>query len=340
VALRSTSRAEIAYYTVADAAFFPGLVALFNSLRLVGEDAPLFVVDCGLTTSQRDRLSAFVSLIPRERALHPVLQKATGPLAHPAEIMVLIDSDILVTRPLTPLFNDAAQGRIVAFEDDFYKERWFLEWSSLGLGDPHRQRYVNFGLLIFSATTASEFLPLFVELQEKLDPASTHFGGAAKSFQASNPFYFADQDILNAMLCTRFDGRVTRLEPRLAPVPPFTDLRVVDDDGLACRYPDGISPYALHHILKKPWLSKLDANAYSNLFTRAVTTPEAPMKLGTRDIPLRLTGSRLAPIDQWRVSVQLAGHRRFRGRLGLRPAVERAVHRVRSRVRDATGRPA
>src|SRR5262245_56422838 len=155
VAMRPNSRSRIAYYTVADAAFFPGVVALFNSLRLVGEGAPLFVVDCGLTTSQQDRLSPHVSLISRARTLHPVLQKATGPLAQPAEIMVLIDSDILVTRPLTPLFDDAAQGRIVAFEDDFYRERWFAEWSSLGLGDPRRRRYVNFGLLIFSATTAS-----------------------------------------------------------------------------------------------------------------------------------------------------------------------------------------
>src|SRR5262245_13173902 len=113
----SDSRPEVAYYTIADAPFFPGLVALMNSLRLVGEEAPLYVVDCGLTSTQRQRLSHHVIFVPPHRSLHPVLQKATGPIAHPARIMVVIDSDILVTRPLTPLFEDAARGNVVAVED-------------------------------------------------------------------------------------------------------------------------------------------------------------------------------------------------------------------------------
>ena len=330
----SRPRNGVAYYTVADARFFPGVVGLLNSLRLAGEEAPLFVIDCGLTKAQIDRLSAHVTLVPAHKGLHPGFQKAAGPHTHPAEIMVMIDADILVARPLAPLFADAARGLIVGFEDDYFQYRCFAEWSSLGFGTPQKRRYVNSGLLIFSATTADELLPIFVELQEQLDPARGYFGGAARSTYASNPFYFPDQDIFNALFCTRFDGRMVRLEHRLAPVPPFTGLEVLDGSPLACRYADGVVPYVLHHILKKPWLSPMDANPYTDLFRRIVTNPEAPVRLGARDVPLRLTGSRFAPIDQWRVSLQQGAHRRFRGKLGLRPAVERTVRQLRGRRQE------
>jgi hypothetical protein len=322
------SHAELAYYTVADASFFPGVVALLNSLRLAGEMAPLFVVDCGLTTSQKERLSKHTTVIPKHHGLHPQLQKATGPLAHPAELMVVIDADILVTRPLTSLLKHAAEGQIVAFEDDYCRDRFFPEWSSLGLGIPRKQRYVNSGLLVFSATTASEFLPVFVELQERLDPSEAEFGGAAMT----DPFYFPDQDILNAMLCTQYEGKATRIEHRLAPVPPFAGIEVTHNRVPLCTYADGVAPYGLHHILKKPWLAKLPANAYSDLLTQVVTSDDSRLKLGVRDLPLRLTGSPLAPIDRWRVSVQLEAHRRFRGKLGLRPAIERRMHQARDRA--------
>ena len=216
------SRNDLAYYTVADAPFFPGVVALLNSLRSVGETATLFVVDCGLTQSQRERLSAHATIVPMHKALHPQLQKGTGPLAHPAEIMAVIDADILITRPLTPLFEDAARGQVVAFEDDYFRDRFFPEWASLGLGEPRQERYVNSGLLIFSAETASELLPLFVALQERLHPSECSFGGA----QHGDPFYFADQDILNAMLGTQYYGRAARLDYRLAPTPPFAGIEL------------------------------------------------------------------------------------------------------------------
>ncbi len=99
VAGRLGVEGELAYYTVANAAHYPGAVALLNSLRLLGEEAPVFVVDCGLTGPQRDELSRHVTLVPRRGELPPGLQKATGPLAHPAKIMVLLDADVIVTRP-------------------------------------------------------------------------------------------------------------------------------------------------------------------------------------------------------------------------------------------------
>src|SRR5215210_2489608 len=127
-------RRKLAYYTIADASFYVGVVGLMRSLRTAGDDAPIFVVDCGLSASQRARLVDFATIVPSEPGLHPVLQKATGPLAFPAEVMVLIDADILVVRSLAELHQHAANGRLVAFQDGHHSDRWFEQWSSLGAG--------------------------------------------------------------------------------------------------------------------------------------------------------------------------------------------------------------
>ena len=307
----------VAYYTVANAAHYAGAVALLNSLRLVGEDAPFYLVDCGLTPSQLAALQGHAIVVPRHKHLHPVLQKATGPLAHPAEIMVILDADVIVTRPLSPLVEAAGSDRIVVLEND--RDRYFAEWARLGLGQPMRRRYVACGHIIVPSAVAAEFLPLFAELQEQLEPAETHFGGG----RPSSPFFFADQDVLNAMLCTRFDAQVHRFEYRLAPLPPFPGLRVIDADRLRCRYDDGVEPHFLHHAFSKPWLASLKPTVYSELFTRAVSRPDVLVRLRARDVPPRLRKSRLAWIDRRRASLQAEAHSRFRGKLGVRPALMR-----------------
>ena len=317
-----------AYYTVADAAHFPGAVALLNSLRLLGEEAPFFVVDCGLNESQRTRLSRHATLVPSRRDLHPWMQKTMGPLAHPAEMMILLDADVIVTKRLTPLLEEASRGRILVFENDH--ERFFPEWASLGFGDPQPRPYVNAGYLILSFETASEFLPLHVDALERLDPAETMFGGASPS----SPFFFGDQEILNALLSVRFDGRVTRLEHRLAPFPPFPGLRIVDLQRLRCEYSDGTSPFFLHHVLRKPWLAALKPNVYSQLFARLVSAPDVRLPLGPGDVPPRLRGGRLSHVDRWQASLQSELHSRLRGRLGIHPALERYARRI-SRARTS-----
>jgi hypothetical protein len=325
------TRPGLAYYTVADAAFFPGAVALLNSLRISGNAAPLVVVDCGLTPEQRERLAPFAILVPRHQNLAPQLQKATGPLAYPADLMVIVDADILVTNRLDPLLEAAADGGIVAFEDKYYPGRWFPEWAKLGVGSLAGRPYVNAGLIVLSADTAAEFLPQFVEVQERL-AVRADFGGT----DDVRPYYFRDQDIFNAMLGGRFDHVARRLPQRLVPVPPFAGLVPNDRTPLACSYADGVEPYGLHHILKKPWLTKVEANLYGDLFTRAVTSPSVAIGLGRREIPLRLTAGRFAPLDRWRVAMSFKAERTFRGRLGLRPAIERRLQRIRPRDRSTS----
>jgi hypothetical protein len=309
---------ELAYYTVANAPYFVGAVALLNSLRRVGEEAPLFVVDCGLTADQRERLSSRATVIPRDGNLHPVVQKATGQLTRPAETMVFIDADILVTRPLDPIVQEAKTGRFVAFEDFYNHDRFFDEWSSPELGQAQRRPYVNSGLFAFSWDTAREFLPTFAAMQQRLDLAPTFIN---RPDMQAHPYFYADQDLLNALLCTRYDGRTTRFDRKLFPFQPFDGIELTSDGPPFCRDADGAAPFALHHIHRKPWLAPVPANAYSRLFTMLVSEPDACLRLNPSELPLRLRDHPLAPIDRLRVSSQQIVSQRLRGKLKIRPRI-------------------
>jgi hypothetical protein len=272
---RTAPELERAYYTVANAPYFLGTVALLNSLRRVGEDGALVVVDCGLTEAQRELLRGRATVIDSEAGLHPVLQKAIGPFACPANVMVFIDADILVTRSLDPLVRHAQAGRVVVFEDYGNPDRYFAEWSSLGLGEVPRRPYVNSGLFAFSWETAERLLPLFLQMQEHVEVSSTFKAGGSPSY----PLYFADQDLLNALLCARFDECTTRLERRLSPFPPFDGVELSLGERTLCAYADGVAPFALHHTYRKPWLASLQPNLYSRLFTILMNDPGACLPL-------------------------------------------------------------
>jgi hypothetical protein len=78
-------------------------------------------------------------------------------------------------------------------------------------------------------------------------------------------------------------------------------------------------------------LASLPPSLYSTLFTRLVTSPMAPIRLGRREIPLRLSDHRLAPLDRWRASLHDLAHRKLRGRLGIRPFVNMQLARMTRR---------
>src|SRR2546423_12068451 len=146
-AVRNAAKLPCAFYSVSDWRFFPGAVALINSLRLVSHDETFFLVDAGLTAEQRRLLSSEVTLVPAPEDAPVMLLKQLGPMMYPARVSILLDSDIIVTRPLTKLIDAARSGRIVAFADEeLTQDRFFPEWSALlGLGPLRRQPYVNAG---------------------------------------------------------------------------------------------------------------------------------------------------------------------------------------------------
>src|SRR5689334_24719137 len=96
-----------AFYVVSDCRFFLGTVALLNSLRLVGHDEPIFVVDAGLAAEHRRLLSGHATIISPPEKDEAVLLTPVGPRARPAEVAVLLDADIIVVRPLTELIAAA-----------------------------------------------------------------------------------------------------------------------------------------------------------------------------------------------------------------------------------------
>ena len=62
-----TGNPQAAFYCVADERYFLGAVGMINSLRLLGHDEPAFVLDCGLTASQRTLLSPRRRVCPGAR---------------------------------------------------------------------------------------------------------------------------------------------------------------------------------------------------------------------------------------------------------------------------------
>src|SRR3954466_9810076 len=85
---------DVRFFTIADADYYLGLVALVNSLRLHGHTDPISVLDVGLTEAQRSEISAECDVVrlpsgaPRNPwLLHPLVCQLQL-----AETTVYIDS--------------------------------------------------------------------------------------------------------------------------------------------------------------------------------------------------------------------------------------------------------
>jgi len=289
-----------AFYCVADERYFLGAVGLVNSLRLVGHREPIHLLDCGLSDPQRELLAPHVKLVASESSTPPWLLKTLAPLRHPAETMVLIDADMIVTRRLDELIAKAAEGRVVAVEND--RQRFCAEWGELlGLGPTRRQPYVSSGLLALDHSLGEEVLGLMDALAGRVDFDRTFW----RRNEPGYPFLYADQDVLNGILATRVPReRTVVLEHRLAPTPPFAGLRVAEERTLRCRYRDGAEPYVLHNFFRKPWLVRMRSSAYSRLLTRTLLWPDVALRVAPELLPLRLRrGARAATA---RIVVDLA----------------------------------
>jgi hypothetical protein len=266
-----------AVYSVADTKHFPGAVALLNSLRLLGHDAPFFLVDAGLTAAERSRLAGHATVVTAPEGTPAVFLAPHGPLEHPADVAIVLDADIIVTRPLTELVAAAEAGRMVAFVDPApLDDRFFPEWAEmLGLGSLRARPYINAGQFFLPRTLATRLLPKWIDSQERIGTRHSRYGSA----RLGDPFYFADQDVINAVLAADFnDDEILILEQRLAPHPPFAGLRMEDEVGLVCRYDDGVQPFMLHHIMAKPWLAATRSTIYSRLLTRLLLADDVTVR--------------------------------------------------------------
>jgi hypothetical protein len=275
---------DAAFYCVADARYFLGAVGLVNSLRLVGHDEPVFLLDCGLEARQRDLLAAEAEVLPAPGDAPPWLLKTVGPLARPADVAVLIDTDIVATRSLSELVERARAGSVVAFRDR--QDRFFSEWGeALGLGGARRGAYVSSSLVAVGGELRAEVLGLLDSSRDAVDFERTFWRRNDRGY----PFLYADQDVLNAILATRVDpGRITALDNRLAPNPPYRGLRVDDEATLRCSYRDGARPFVVHQYVRKPWLEPTYDGVYSRLLRRLLTGKDVAVRVPEEMIPARL----------------------------------------------------
>ena len=276
-----------AFYTVADARFFLGAVGLVNSLRLLGHDERIVILDAGLTQHERELLGTEAELVEGPGEVPGNLLKGIAPLERPAETIVLIDADIVVTRPLGELIDRAARGEVLAFATGM--ERFCPAWLELFEGAPsERPRglpYLCSALILAGGEAAPEIADRLERHRDAVDWKRTYWRANDDDYE----WVHADQDLFNAVLAARVEAaNVVELEGRLLAFPPFEGLEVVDERTLACRYPDGAEPYALHHWNAKPWLERTYDGAYSRLLRRLLTSGDAAIRVPDEMIPPRL----------------------------------------------------
>jgi hypothetical protein len=145
--------------------------------------------------------------------------------------------------------------------------------------------YLTSSALFMDRETAEAILPLVAERQERIDLERTWVGSGSEA----DPLYFLDQDVINAVVRSRLEPeRITEYDAGLAPIPPFTGVRLADAAEARCRYDDGTEPLLLHHASRKPWLVRMRSNVYSRLLTRLLLGDDVTLRLDPDSLPLRL----------------------------------------------------
>jgi hypothetical protein len=277
-------------FTVADARYWLGAVALVNSLRLAGHEEPVVVLDAGFTRRQRDRLKATAEVVtPRQPLRAPFLAKWLLPLERGSSAPVLLDADVVVTQSLAPLLAEIERGRVVAFVDRL-ATRAFSEWEALVGKQVYTHPYVNSGFIGLAPELASTVLERVREAQERVDLAAARLLGRGS---ADDPYHFPDQDTWNAALRALVPPeRLCALEHRLAPTEPWDAVSVVDVETLSCVDPSGSRPHLVHVVGPKPWFANVSRTAYEELLPRLLLSDDVAIPLTRRELPARLRWAR------------------------------------------------
>jgi hypothetical protein len=289
---RPRKRGTATFYTVAEARFFAGVTALLNSLRLTGNDGELVVLDCGLLPEQRARLEPHVTLVDAPEAVtrNPYLIKPFPSQLQPRGVVVIIDSDMIVTRSLQEVVELARSGKICVFPEHAGTiTRWVPEWEDVfELRRPlRREHYRNAGFVALSLDHWPDFLERWWELAQHIPADRTMHVGT--SF--SDPFWGADQDALNALLMSELEVDAVHELPFLEAPREWwlRQVKVVDARTLECRM-DGVTPVLLHYTGKpKPWQPqawmRVRARAFERLLKRLFFESDVLVPLEPKELP-------------------------------------------------------
>lgn len=280
----------LSFYTVADKRFFAAAAGLVNSLRVMGHEEAITVLDCGLTSEQRELLRAECRLVtpPVSGPINPQLLKSFAHTLNPAGTVVILDSDLLVVGDLRPILREAANGRI-CINADPESTRWFAEWEELFslTGPPRKQPYMSSGFIAFSVDHWPKLLVQWWELCQGIRSLPTAFYG-----EPDSPTAQADQDALNALLMSAVPEASLFVLPEEA-LPTMEQfrrrVRVVDERSLSCSF-DGRPVTLLHpSVTTKPfetdrWLDQ-GQSPYPRLLRRLIVGSDVRIRASPRDLP-------------------------------------------------------
>jgi hypothetical protein len=331
---------------VSDWSFFPATVGLFNSLRLTGHGDPLVILDCGFSLAQRRILEDHSTLISfdRTRATNPTLFKPIAPSAQRSGVVVVVDSDVIVTAHLGPIIEKAAGGRIVAVPDP-ESDRRFEEWQGLFelSSIPRRQPYVNAGLVAFSVDHWPDLLPRWSAACRKIWSHRTIHEHAP-----DGPTSQADQDALNALLMTEFPREALMLLPAVAAPLGHAGrkARVLHLPSLSCTYGGRRTLLVQSTGRPKPWgrhaWAGVGHGAYVRLLRRCLSGPGVALRPPARKLApwlrsgawgtIRLTALRM-------VSSQYSRAARVPRVRALMRSLQHVARRLRGADRPTEGLP-
>lgn len=276
---------EARFFTVSDDRFFVGTVLLLNSLRLTGHDHELVVHDRGLTQAQRARLAEHRVVFEQEDdpSANPYLLKPVAPSLDPRGIVVIVDSDMVVTSSLQPILSSAAAGKICVFPDHPSDlDRWFPQWSEVfGLDAPLRRKtYSNAGFLAFSADRWPDFLGRWIRACERIPVRSSPPDDA-------EPFGQLDQDALNAILMSEIPDEAVEQLPGYEW--NMRNVLLEDARTLTC-VADGRRQPLLHTpAMPKLWQAegwrRVERGAYVELVPRLLFAEDVPVALAPSEVP-------------------------------------------------------
>jgi hypothetical protein len=290
------ARVHASFFAVATDRYFPGAAGMLNSLRITGHDHEVVFGARGLRPDQRVRLerhSRIVEISPGE-ARDPVLLKSFPHALDISGVLAFIDSDMIVTGDLTPALELAAEGKICAFADPEV-DRHFPEWEALfALNDhPRVQEYITTNFVAWSQSHWPNLLGRWRELCERIPPGVTLGHGAPNT----NPLAQGDQDALNALLMSEVPREALAILPdEERPAWRITQVRVVDERTLTCRF-DGHVPKLLHADgSRKPWQTRawwrVRNDAYVRLLRRVLFADDAPVSVDESEVPIWLRPTR------------------------------------------------
>ncbi len=285
---------DVRAFTVGDEAFFLGVVALLNSLRITGNTMPVTVLDAGLAPWQRTLLEPHCELVRARGGVAAYLLKVDAPMAADADITLMLDSDIIVTGSLAPVVESAAAGQVCTYSNQEDQTRWFAEWQELfELRAPlRRQPYVNSGAVAVSQALKPGFLPRWAELCERMvgEPVMSK-----ATTGRDYPFWLADQEALNALLQSELapEEVVCIRPPGMIIGPTYLARTRVDDRlALACSW-EGEPVTMLHAVgMIKPWQPRasreLRRTAYLTCLRRALAGPDLEVRVPPDRLPVWL----------------------------------------------------